>query len=427
MIPINSFFICYLIIFTLTTAIDVAIEWSNRKYIKKYGDIIPDTFNGLIEQNALKKFSRYNLEKIHFTIVQTCAGKILLLIVLLSGILPQISERLQPLNFLLAGLIFFGFLGFLTTILGIPFDYYHSFVLEDKYGFNTQTLSIWLADLVKSILLALIIGSFLASSLLLLIHFSGRTWWIWAWLVFISFQLVMTVIFPTVIAPLFNKFIPVEDTDLKSKIEQVAKSEDIDIQGIFQMDASKRTHHTNAYLSGLGKAKRIVLFDSMIQNHSHEEILAILAHEIGHLKKHHIKKQLLIIALTTLPLFYLASKLIIWDVMYESFGFSTANAFTGLFLVGVLWGPVGFFLSPLGNFLSRRFERNADLYALKITQTARPLTAALKKMTKDNLSNLYPHPLYAWFNYSHPPILERMRSIEEAERYRQNHQGLSAR
>ncbi len=422
MIPLNSFLIFYLTIYLIVTIFELSIEWLNSINIKKHTGMVPDMFSGWISPEAQKKACLYTIENTHLNIVQTLTGKIFLLILILSGILPRLSEHVQNLNFLLAGLIFFAFIGFLVIVFNIPFDYYHSFIIEDKYGFNTQTLKIWVSDLLKSILLTILIGSFLASTLLILIHFAGNTWWVWAWLVFIGFQLLMTIVFPTIIAPLFNKFIPLEDINLKHKIELSAKSWDVNIERVFQMDATNRTRHTNAYLAGLGKAKRIVLFDSMIQTHSHEEILAILAHEIGHLKKHHIKKHLLIITMTTLILFYSASKLMTWNSVYESFGFSTATPFAGLFLVGVLWEPLGFVIAPINNFISRHFERKADLYALKITQTAKPLISALKKMAKDNFSNLYPHAIYVWFNYSHPPIFERIQFLETVEQKLQTHQ-----
>lgn len=181
------------------------------------------------------------------------------------------------------------------------------------------------------------------------------------------------------------------------------------------MDATRRTRHTNAYFSGLGRAKRIVLFDSLIQSHSQDEILAILAHEVGHLKKNHIKKQLIIIAFVSLLLFFMASKLLTWNVIYESFGFSNMPCYVGLFLVGILWEPVNFFISPIGMAISRRFEREADFYSLGIVKTAKPLTTALKKMAKENLSNLRPHPIYVCFNYSHPPLLQRIEYLEAHE------------
>ena len=181
------------------------------------------------------------------------------------------------------------------------------------------------------------------------------------------------------------------------------------------MDASKRTRHTNAYLTGLGRSKRIVLFDSLIQSHSHSEILAVLAHEIGHLKKRHITKQLAMTSVLSLLFFYLASKLLTCELMFRSFGFSAISPYVGLFLLGVLWGPAGHFLSPIMMAISRRFEREADFYSLKIVKSAQPLVMALKKMAKDNLSNLRPHALNVWFNYSHPPLLERIKYLESAD------------
>ena len=181
------------------------------------------------------------------------------------------------------------------------------------------------------------------------------------------------------------------------------------------MDAGKRSRHTNAYFSGLGRTKRIVLFDSLIQSHERDEILAVLAHEIGHFKKNHIKKQIALIASTSLLLLYLASNMIGWETMYHAFGFSVMPAYAGLFIVGILWEPIGFFLGPLGMAISRRFERDADIYGVKTVGSAGPLVRALKKMGKENLSNLYPHPLYVQFNYSHPPLLERIETLQSHE------------
>ena len=294
----------------------------------------------------------------------------------------------------------------------MPFDYYHSFVIEAKYGFNTKTLKIWISDLVKSVLVMAVLGTLLLSALLMMVKYAGQNWWLWAWAFFLSFQILMTILYPTVIAPLFNKFTPLGDPDLQSGIEKLAAGQSLDIKGIFQMDASRRTRHTNAYFTGLGKAKQIVLFDSLIEAHGPDEILAVLAHEIGHLKKNHIKKQLGLISLVSLFLFFLASKLLTYELLYKSFGFSIMPYYVGLFLVGVLWEPVGFFLAPLGMAISRKFERQADFYSYKILNTAKPLTKALKKMAKDNFSNLQPHPLYVWFNYSHPPLLERIKYLE---------------
>ena len=414
MIPLNTLLIVFLVLFGITTGLDLLLESLNRRHVKTHGHRVPQPFEGWLAPERQVESSRYTAETIRFSMLRTLSVKALFLIVLLSGILPDLAALLAPLPSLPAGLIFFAVLGLASTLFAACFDFYRCFVLEEKYGFNARTPQIWLTDLLKSILLTAVIGSLLISAALLLIRFAPETWWMWAWLCFTGFQLAVAVIFPTWIAPLFNKFTSVEDIELKDKIAGIAQSQGINVSGIFQMDASKRTRHTNAYLSGLGKTKRIVLFDSLIQAHDHEEISAILAHEIGHFKQKHIVKMLLIHTLATLFFLFLASKLINWPAVYQSFGFSNPTAFAGLFLIGVLWEPVGWLFSPLFNFISRYFEREADRLAVSIAGTARPLVRALKKMAADNLSNLHPHPFYTRFNYSHPPILERIKQLEAA-------------
>ena len=416
MISLNAYLIVYIGIYLFSFAIDITIDRINLSYLAKFGHKVPGAFEGMIDENELIKISRYTTDNTRFNIIQTSFNKIFFLYIILSGILPWLAESLAQANFLLAGLIFFAVLGFAAIIAGLPFDYYHSFVLEEKYDFNTKTPKIWLADLVKSMLVMIVLGSFLLSALLLMVQYGGQNWWILAWAIFLCFQLLMTILYPTIIAPLFNKFTPLEDSDLKAGIERVAEGEGLNVDGIYQMDATKRTRHTNAYFSGLGKAKRIVLFDSLIQSHSKDEILAILAHEIGHLKKNHIKKHLAVTSFVSLLLFFMASKLLTWNAMYESFGFSNMPIYVGLFLVGILWEPISFFLSPMGMAISRRFEREADFYSLGVLKTARHLSTALKKMARENLSNLRPHPLYVYFNYSHPPLLERVKYLEASEK-----------
>lgn len=415
MISFNTYLIAYICIYLASFSLYIVIERINANYLKRYGQKVPVAFNGMIDEKELKKISRYTADNIRFKLVQYSVSKVIFLYIILSGILPWLAASLVQVNFLIAGLVFFAVIGLVEVSMGLPFDYYHSFVLEERYGFNTKTLKIWLSDLIKSMLVVIIIGTFLLCTLLLMVKYAGQNWWIWAWAIFLCFQLLMTVLYPTIIAPLFNKFTPLEDSELKDNIKRLAEEEGLNVGGIYQMDATRRTRHTNAYFSGLGRAKRIVLFDSLIQSHSQDEILAILAHEVGHLKKNHIKKQLIIIAFVSLLLFFMASKLLTWNVIYESFGFSNMPCYVGLFLVGILWEPVNFFISPIGMAISRRFEREADFYSLGIVKTAKPLTTALKKMAKENLSNLRPHPIYVCFNYSHPPLLQRIEYLEAHE------------
>ena len=417
MISFNIYLIAYICIYFISAALKTVIERININYLEKYGKTVPTAFQGIIYEDELNKIIRYASDNVRFKLVQTTVIKSLFLFIVISGILPWLTDGLTNTNFLLAAGVFFAFIGLIEALASLPFDYYHSFVIEDRYGFNTKTIKIWISDLIKSSLVTIVLGGLLLSALLLLLKYTGTNWWVWAWAVFLCFQLLVTVLYPTVIAPLFNKFTPLEKNNLKADIEQLAKKEDIEIEGIYQMDASRRTRHTNAYFSGLGKAKRIVLFDSLIQSHSQEEVLSILAHEIGHLKKNHIKKQLIISSIVSVFLFFIAAKLITCRVLYESFGFADTPYYVGLFLVGILWEPVSFFLSPLGMAISRKFEREADYYSIEIIKRAKPLSTALKKMAKENLSNLRPHPLYVFFNYSHPPLLERIEYLEAHEMF----------
>jgi len=415
MISFNACLIAYISVYLLSVALCLAIEGININYLNKYGQNVPVAFQGVIHDAELKNIIRYTSDNFRFKFVRTGAGKMLFLLIIISGVLPWFDEKLANTEILSAGLIFFAVIGLGEMLTGLPFDYYHSFVIEERYGFNTKTIKIWISDLVKGLLVMTVLGGFLLSALLLMLKYLGENWWIWAWAVFLCFQLLMTVLYPTLIAPLFNTFTPLEAGELKTGIKRLAQREGLDVEGIYQMDATRRTRHTNAYFSGLGKAKRIVLFDSLIQCHSQDEIVSILAHEIGHLKKNHIKKQILINGFVSLLLFFLASKLMTWEKMYESFGFSAMSGYVGLFLVGTLWEPANFFLSPVGRAISRKFEREADFYSLGILKTAKPLVTALKKMAKENLSNLSPHPLYVFFNYSHPPLLERIEYLETGE------------
>ncbi|MDY6973685.1 MAG: M48 family metallopeptidase [Thermodesulfobacteriota bacterium] len=414
MIPFDSLLIFYLAIYAASSAADVGIEKINTIYLKKHAEDVPLGFKGLIDQEELIKIKQYTIDKTRFNMIHACISKMFFLFIILSGLLPWLARSLSDVNFVGAGLIFFAVPGLLAAAIDLPFDYYRSFVIEERHGFNTSTLKTWFSDLAKSLMLTAVIGSFLLASLLLMIQYAGHVWWIWACSVFIGFQLLMTVIHPTLIAPLFNKFTPIEDHALTARIKELTGREGLSIQGIYQMDAARRSRHTNAYFSGLGKQKRIVLFDTLIQSHNTSEIVAVLAHEIGHLKRNHIKKNLAITGMASIAFFYLASKMITWETMFHNFGFSDMPVYVGLFLVGVLWEPFGFCLSPLVKTVSRKFEHEADLYCIRLLKTADPLIKALRKMAKENLANLQPHPLYVWFNYSHPPLLQRIKGLESA-------------
>ena len=215
MISFNTYLIAYICIYLTSFALYIAIERINVNYLKKCGQKAPVAFEGMIDENELQKIGRYTVDNIRFKLFQTSISKIIFLYIILSGILPWLAESLSRMNFLIAGLIFFAIIGLLEVLMSLPFDYYHSFVLEETYGFNTKTLKIWLSDLAKSMVVLIILGTFLLSTLLLMVTYAGQSWWIWAWIIFSLFQLMMTILYPTVIAPLFNKFTWLEDSVLK--------------------------------------------------------------------------------------------------------------------------------------------------------------------------------------------------------------------
>ncbi|MFC1820297.1 M48 family metallopeptidase [Thermodesulfobacteriota bacterium] len=414
MITINSFLSVYLAIYLISSIADIIIDHINVIHLKRYGGVIPNGFQGLIDEEKLKKINEYGIDNSRFSIVKTIAGKLIFLFIILSGLLPWFSALLKDYNFIFAGLIFFAVPGFAGAFVNLPFDYYHIFRIEEKYGFNTRTFKTWISDLLKSLFITVILGAILLSLLLLIVRYAGNLWWIWAWLIFFLFQILMSFLYPTVIAPIFNKFTPIKDDELDKTIRDFSNREGLTVKGIFQMDAARRSRHTNAYFSGLGKSKRIVLYDTLLESHKNDEILAVLAHEIGHLKKGHIRKQLITIGVVSFILFFLASMIIGWELIYISFGFPLMQSYVGLFLVAILWEPIGFFLSPIAMAIARKFERDADSHAQRAMKSGRPLIRALKKIALDNLSNLNPHPLYVSFNYSHPPLLERIDSLKES-------------
>ena len=369
-----------------------------------------------MDREKLRKISAYTLDSTRFGILTTLTDQALLLILLLSGVLPWVQSLANQfgLGVVTGGLFFFALLSLPGFILDIPFSLYGNFVIEARHGFNTKTLRVWIADLLKGLLLSALLGAPLLALLLFLIESGGPYWWVWAWALVGLFELLILWLYPVFLAPLFNKFEPIPNPDLVQKISDLLWKAGLKTKGVFQMDASRRSRHTNAYFTGLGKSKRIVLFDTLLASHSEEEILAVLAHEAGHWKKRHIAKQVLILEALSLLGFYGVAKILDVPLIYQTFGFSQTVAYVGLFLVTTLFSPLLYFAEPLGAAFSRRFEREADDYGLLLTQNPEPMIKALKRLASDNLSNLTPHPLYAWFYYSHPPLLERIRRLQES-------------
>jgi STE24 endopeptidase len=309
--------------------------------------------------------------------------------------------------------MFFGALGLMANLLQIPFDLYETFAIEQRYGFNTKTLRLWLMDLLKGLVLSGLLGGLLLSLFVTFVTKGGVHWWVWAWSLVGLLELLILWLYPVLIAPWFNKFDPIEDADLEREIQTLMAKVGLRARGVWRMDASKRSKHTNAYFTGFGKSKRIVLFDTLLSSHTAEEILAVLAHELGHWKKKHILKQLLLAETISFAGFFMLAQLLPWPLLYQTFGFAEPIPYVGLFLIGALFGPLGYFAQPIGAAISRKFEREADDFALALVQRSEPMANALKRLAVDNLANLFPHPLYAWFYYSHPPLVERIARLKD--------------
>jgi STE24 endopeptidase len=403
----------FLILFIGRMALRYFLQWLNMKNLKVHGKEIPPVFEGEIDEATLNKMVDYTYDQSRLEARENLVSDIIELAVLFL-LLPLLVVWLTGMNLNIIGqaLIFFAALAVISGIAGLPFDLYHTFVLERKYGFSTITWKLWLADLFKSLLISAIMMAIIVSALIAFITYLPKSWWFWGWAFFILFQLLMLWLYPVLIAPLFNKFEPINDESLKGKIMALLSKAGLQAKGIYQVDEGKRSKHTNAYFTGIGKTKRIVLYDTLLSSHTQEEIVSVLAHEIGHWKKKHILKQLAFMVLASLILFYLVYLIVSWPPLYGAFGMIQTPVYAGLFLVSLYLAAGGFFFSPTGSAITRHFEREADRMAFDLTGTAKPMVSALKRLAKDNLSNLHPHPWYVRFYYSHPPLTERIEYLQ---------------
>jgi STE24 endopeptidase len=417
MIQLNLLLLTFLVVFFFRSATQLILNRLNTSYIRHRGNAVPEVFQDAVDQEKLKKISAYAVDSADFGIISTLVNQAFFLVILLSGFLPWLVKCIHQWGFglIFGGLVFFASLSILTNLLRLPFSLYGTFVIEGRYGFNTKTFRLWVNDLIKSLALSALLGGLLLWLFLTLVVRGGNSWWVWAWIFTGAFELLMMWLYPVIIAPLFNKFEPITNKELENDIRTLMEKAGLRAKGVFRMDASKRSRHTNAYFTGLGKSKRIVLFDTLLEAHAGEEILAVLAHELGHWKKKHVHKQLILAEFLSLAGFYVAAKLLDWPVMYRTFGFPEPIPYVGLFLMGALFSPLGYFAQPLASAISRKFEREADDYTLALIQRAGPMVKALKRLAADNLANLTPHPLYAWFYYSHPPLVERIERLKDAK------------
>jgi STE24 endopeptidase len=409
----NNYLYIILAGYILTLIIGYWLKILNIRYLKAHGTEIPEEFRGHIDASLLQKTRDYTVENSRFSIIESVFDNGVLVVFLFGGILDIYNEWVLSMNmgFISRGVLFFLVLVIAQTIVSIPFNLYSTFRIENRFGFNTMTPVLWVKDLIKSLIISAIILMILVSVGLWIIRESPDHWWLYVWGFFFIFSLFIMYISPYVIEPLFNKFTPLSDKELEEGIREVCKKAGIRISRIFKMDASKRSKHTNAYFTGIGRVKRVVLYDTLIERMEKNEVVSVLAHEIGHWKKRHVFKRIMISELVALVSLYIAFRLLQTDFLLRIFSISSNSLYAHIIIIGFIGGIVAFPFTPLSNFLSRRHELQADRFACEITGNPEALASSFIKLSKDNLSNLYPHPLYAAFYYSHPPVVQRIRYI----------------
>ncbi|HEX7859672.1 MAG TPA: M48 family metallopeptidase [Verrucomicrobiae bacterium] len=390
------------------------LEHLNAKEVRKHSGQIPAAFQSTMDLATYTKAVGYTLAKNNFGRKQLIFDAVVLGVVLLSGFLPAFYDWFIA-KFgtgILSEAAYLFAIGALISIPSLPWDWIEQFRLEDRFGFNTTNQKTWWMDRIKGSVLSLLLGYPLLLLILKLVDWMGSLWWLWAWAAVLSFQLLMVVLAPIIIMPLFNKFTPLPEGPLRDRLLRLGERTGFHSKTIQVMDGSKRSRHSNAFFTGFGKFRKIVLFDTLINQLAEIELEAVLAHEIGHYKKKHIPKMLVGSALGLLIAFFVIAQLANQPWFYRAFGFEPGSIVPALLLFSFLSGVVTFWFTPLSNLLSRRFEYEADAYAAKTMNDRDSLIGALRKLNEKNLSNLTPHPLYSGFYYSHPTLLERERALQ---------------
>jgi len=395
---------------------ELLLSERNRRHVLAHAQSVPEAFREFIDPQTYARSVDYTLAKGRFQQFDGTLDFLLLAVVLLTGALPAAyrawTDALRNSVWSAGGFLFA--VGLALALPKLPVDWHEQFRLEARFGFNTTTPRTWWLDRLKGLLLALALGYPLLVLVLKLVTWAGDLWWLWAWGCVLGFQLVMVVLAPVLLLPLFNKFTPLPDGPLRDRLLALATETGFRARSIQVMDGSKRSRHSNAFFTGFGRFRKIVLFDTLISQLADKELAAVLAHEIGHYKKRHIPKMLVWSALSLLGSFYVLSVLARQEWLYRGFGFEPGHIAPAFLLFGLLSGAVTFWFTPLGNLVSRRFEYEADRYAAGFMREAAPLVGALRKLNEKNLSNLTPHPLYSGFYYSHPTLVEREQALRVA-------------
>ena len=391
-------------------AADAVLEGLNRRSVRAHAGAVPAAFRDTVDAATYSRSTEYTLARSRFGQWVEAWEVLVTLVLLFSGWLPATFEACRDTLGTGAWVdaVWIFAVGMGVSLTALPFDGWAQFRLEHRFGFNTTTPATWWMDRLKGLLLSIVLGYPLLLLVLNLVGWMGPRWWIWAWAVFLGVQLLMLVLMPIVILPLFNTLTPLPEGALRDRLLELGRRAGFSAQTILVMDGSKRSRHSNAFFAGFGRFRKIVLYDTLIQQLSEAELEAVLAHEMGHYKLGHIPRRLAVSALSLLAGFWVIAWLLGRAEFTRAFGFpANAGLAPTLLLFGLLSGPVSFWLSPLFNHWSRVHEFEADAFAVRAVGTATPLVGALRKLSQKNLSNLTPHPWFSAWHYSHPTLLER--------------------
>ena len=409
-------FILNLIVFiiSLDFIIDLVTGILNYKNFEKK---LPNNVNDIYNKEEYLKSQQYKKENFRFELITSIFTYIIIIGILLNGILGYLDSFLRTLTFeneLSLSLLFFASIYLINDLLKTPFQLYRIFVIEEKYGFNKMKISTYIFDKIKGYFISIVIGVLLITPLLVFIMLYPSNFWIYFWLVISLFLIFINMFYTSLIVPLFNKLEVLEDGDLKEKLNSYANKVGFALSNIFVIDGSKRSTKANAYFSGFGKNKKVVLYDTLIKNHTNDELVAVLAHEIGHYKLRHIISNMIFSILSTGLMLYIMSNFLYNSEISYALGGNISFRHFEIFAFLILYTPVDRFISILMNIKSRNNEYEADNFAVK-TYKKLPMISALKKLSRDNLSNLTPHPVYEFLNYSHPSLSKRLDAIERSE------------
>ncbi len=387
---------------------------TNIQNLRSLSPELPKEFEGVYDAETYAKSQQYTRVRTQFGFITGTFDVFLLLVFWFYGGFNFLDQWLRgfPFSELTYGLLFIGILVIAKSIISLPFSIYSTFVIEEQFGFNKTSPKTFVLDLLKGMLLGALIGIPLLAGILAFFMYAGDWAWLYAWAAVTLFSLVMQYVAPTWIMPLFNKFTPLEEGELRNEIEEYTEKVDFNLSGLFVIDGSKRSSKSNAFFTGFGKNKRVALYDTLIENHTTQELVAVLAHEIGHYKKKHIIKGMVISVVHTAVLFFLLSIFLEERGLFDAFYMDQMSVYAGLVFFGMLYAPIEMILSIFMQMSSRKHEFEADAYAVETTGNKQDMISTLKKLSKDNLSNLTPHPWYVFLNYSHPPVLERIRAIK---------------